>query len=503
MSLTKVTYSMIKGAEINVLDYMTAAEIADVQANSGTVDVAAKIRLALDDAADVGGVVYFPPGTYYVPSTIMIPVTSASGGVTGKPIHLVGYGAILKGAGAGSQGSIFESGAQNYSTGGTSNWLEADEACLHRQQIIEGFEFQEVEYGMKLKNFVNQCLVTQCKAGATVYTLVYAYRCFYCGFTYNSQRSALPSATYARFKFQGFVNVEAIYGNSAGNSAQAAGSRGYGFWFSGGTSGLCSTNNSAENLDIGLYIRGSTYGANFTGWYFEGNETSDITIEDANAKYGLTIDNCWLYSDTAVVASAWYSGELGKSNYILNTSIVDISDTDNYCTVWLPRHISGNSGTTEYDYNVIPATWTVAPSCLIKTQLSSYVDSTGPSSPTSALATDYFSDDLIVPRHYVGDGSAGKVPYCSVDTTVFGTVTIDTKINYSIYPVGLRFDFKVTDSVDSYFVSGWVSGTNVFRDDAVVALTVTASNNGGYYRLVITGLSAATGSVLYGSARIL
>jgi hypothetical protein len=501
MALTKATYAMVQGAPINVFDYMTPDEIANITSNTGTTDVAAKIRLALDDAAVRGGVVYFPPGTYYVPSTIMIPVTSASGGVTGQPMHLLGYKATLKGAGAVTQGSIFESGAENYSTGGTSNWLQPDEACLHRQQIIEGFQFREVEYGMRLKNFINQCVVTQCSADATVYTLVYAFRCFYCAFTYNQQRAALPSATYARFKFQGFVNVETIYGNIAGNSAQSAGSRGYGFWFSGGTSGFCATNNAAENLDEGLRINGAVYGGLIHGWYFEGNSTADIVIADANAKRGLTIDGCWMDSANGLTSVGWYSGEFGKGNYITGT--VDASSNDNYATFWLPRVLSGNAGATEYNLSIIPASWNLAKSCQIKTQLSSYIDASGPSSPTSALANDYFGTNLIVPRHYVGQGGSSKLPYCLTDSTTLGQITIDTKIVFSSNPSSVRFDLKATDASGSYILCGWVNDTTVLRDDAVGGKTIAASNNGGFYRLLITGLDPASAASVIGSVRIL
>jgi hypothetical protein len=50
MALTKVTYSMIQGSSLNVFDFMTAAQIADVQAGSLSVDVTAAIQAAVDYA---------------------------------------------------------------------------------------------------------------------------------------------------------------------------------------------------------------------------------------------------------------------------------------------------------------------------------------------------------------------------------------------------------------------------------------------------------------------
>ena len=47
MSLTKVSYSMIQGAPINAFDYMTPAQIADVQAGTMLQDVTAALQAAL------------------------------------------------------------------------------------------------------------------------------------------------------------------------------------------------------------------------------------------------------------------------------------------------------------------------------------------------------------------------------------------------------------------------------------------------------------------------
>ena len=68
MALTKATYSMISGAQVNVFDYMTPAQIADVQARTGLIDMTSAIIAAIA-ATGVVGVLYFPAG-YYGVSTI-------------------------------------------------------------------------------------------------------------------------------------------------------------------------------------------------------------------------------------------------------------------------------------------------------------------------------------------------------------------------------------------------------------------------------------------------
>lgn len=92
MSLTKVTNSMIQGAFVNALDYLTPAEITDVQSNTGSIDITAKVQAAIDAASAIGSVggafVYFPTGTYSV-STL----------TWGQQVSMIGeghYSSIIK-----------------------------------------------------------------------------------------------------------------------------------------------------------------------------------------------------------------------------------------------------------------------------------------------------------------------------------------------------------------------------------------------------------------------
>lgn len=66
MALTKVTNSMIRSAPVNVLDYMTDAQITAVQAYTFVTDVTAACQLALNDARANNLDCYFPAGGYLV-----------------------------------------------------------------------------------------------------------------------------------------------------------------------------------------------------------------------------------------------------------------------------------------------------------------------------------------------------------------------------------------------------------------------------------------------------
>lgn len=84
---------------ISVFDFMTAAQIADVQARTALVDVRASIQAAVDYAGVLGGgTVWFPSGTYLV--------TNGNPGATNwdnkVAIWLLGDNVVLQGSGVGA-----------------------------------------------------------------------------------------------------------------------------------------------------------------------------------------------------------------------------------------------------------------------------------------------------------------------------------------------------------------------------------------------------------------
>ena len=93
MALTKVTNSMISGAQVNVFDFMTPAQIASVQARDKVEDVTTAVVAALSSLG-TGGRIRFPKGLYRVTSEIYIP----------PGINVVGDG-LFGGTGAYDQGA--------------------------------------------------------------------------------------------------------------------------------------------------------------------------------------------------------------------------------------------------------------------------------------------------------------------------------------------------------------------------------------------------------------
>jgi hypothetical protein len=103
MSLTKVSYSMISGAPVNVFDFMTAAQIADVQSGTGSIDCLAAFNAAIasfpNNAAfapyNGGNTVVVPQGTYYLSGQLNISRQIILSGVT-TPDGNAWSGSILK-----------------------------------------------------------------------------------------------------------------------------------------------------------------------------------------------------------------------------------------------------------------------------------------------------------------------------------------------------------------------------------------------------------------------
>lgn len=112
MSLTKVSYSMVSGAPVNVFDFLTAAQIADVQAGTLGIDCAAAIQSAFTKAGN-NGYVFFPTGNYKVATTITYSCSFGGDqgmGATG-PGSGVWYGTYITFTGS---GNAFQASAQLY-----------------------------------------------------------------------------------------------------------------------------------------------------------------------------------------------------------------------------------------------------------------------------------------------------------------------------------------------------------------------------------------------------
>ena len=496
----------------------------------GSTDDAVAIRKAFDAAAaSGGGVVIFSPGKEYgIGSKVYLPRTSPSF----RALRIQGHGAALIAIGSlantstTANGVMFETGQQTYSTSASGN-AGSPEVYVHRNLIIEGLQFRNGGIAIKLYNAIQGCSIKDCSFNLCK-TNIYAERSFYAQFINNStiDRWVPPSGTsftdpnQACFVFKTFANVQNIQGNSAVGSSATTGNRGVGFCFTGGVSSIVALNNSAEHLEIGLYIESAIYGLSIQSWYFEATATA-IQIKDANFKRSLAIDGCWFYCPIAVQAESWRSGVLGPNNFYRtwdvgseDDAIVNIDNpfsnssnaANNACTVFMPTRDFGDNELSSWTY--LPAGWqigngvrlvrndsffqnTIGPSQALCGQFEPTTVTGGPSKAYVALSTGQGSADIGVPF--------------AAKTTNAQSWYFDTKIGYnSGLESGIAFDFTLFDSSigGTRRLSGRISGTTVFRHDAD-AFTVTASDNLGYYRITVSIAQSTTGVSIMGGVRVI
>ena len=468
---------------------------------SGDADWAPATRRALDNAAagsaiGYGGEVFFPGGMgiYDIPTTVILPRCNG-------PLRIWTAGGLIQGAGAGV-GTIFETGQGTVSTGGVSNF-GTNELYLHYNTVIEGFQFKNCENALKLNNFIQGCVVRNCGAIVGVQRLVWGRRCFYMNVLNNSVLTshdpAVSADTDACFRFEDNNNGMVVMGNSALRSVNTKGS---GFYFAQGCSSVVFEGNTAERCNKGLVIEGAVYGMSVRNNSFEANSI-DLAIEDGNYKDGLDVDGNWFYSAIAVQAVTWRSGQLGRNNHYegLGDVTIDNSLTSdgalNSLDVYLPRAVVDES--TARTMAVIPANWLLNGSIIVHRQASIYLAATGPAAPRALLTETSLGPTMLAAHNFVGDpglkrfyASDGGLPFCTVTNNTSpgpGTLVVDTQIAWDTYAVGARFDFVVLDSIDTFRICGWVSGTTVFRDDAL-SKTCVASINSGKLRLTLGDFTA-------------
>lgn len=143
MALTKVTYSMIEGAAVSVLDFGAVGD--------GSTDDTAAIQAAIDSLSPDGGAVWFPVGTYKVSAQINIPLA------VWKPVVLSGAGnSIIESTHNGivfndSTGNIRVENLRFYGPGSGNTSSKAIKSFLS-QGWIRGCYFKDYYVGIDIAN---------------------------------------------------------------------------------------------------------------------------------------------------------------------------------------------------------------------------------------------------------------------------------------------------------------------------------------------------------------
>lgn len=109
MSITKVTYSMIDGAPVNVKDFGAVGDF--VPASGAGTDNRAALQAAFTSIGSTGGTLVIPPGNYYLGSEAVVNIAALELGVYGgtsgqvvRNINIEAYGATFY---LGNVGKVF------------------------------------------------------------------------------------------------------------------------------------------------------------------------------------------------------------------------------------------------------------------------------------------------------------------------------------------------------------------------------------------------------------
>jgi hypothetical protein len=461
----------------------------------GVTDDGPAIRLALDAVATTGGTVDFPQGAQVkVVGTVFIPQRIDPATVNARGIRLRGNDCTIIGDGS---STIFESGTGTKSTvalGGASNWPLGNElsTTIHYNSAITGFNFRSFGTAMKLKNWIQGCVVQQCYGSDFSGSLLWTNRSFYLG-QYDLTGRPFQSSradTTAIFRHDGFNNTMAMAGIHGSGIGPDTFTHGTGILFDGGTEGQTLNNGiSFEACKVGIELKSIVYSLDINGVYFEVCDTA-IKSTGANLNH-LNIDNCRFNAvSTNLNVDNWVSGEFGPGNDTQSGIVTFGIGCTN--TVHLPAlSLSELNHTT---WVAKPANWTINAGCQVRRNEMIFNSGVGFSSIWFRNNPNSSGLSGIVPKSYTGDcfNVGGTIPYCTVSGVGTGTLTITTKIAWNPNLAAVRFDLLVNHS-SAAVIAGVLSANNtVFRDDAVAGITITPSDSGGFLRFTMSGFGTIT-----------
>jgi hypothetical protein len=194
MSLTKVSYSMIRGAVANVLDFGATGD--------GSTDDTAAIQAAIDHIDNLGnGVVYVPTGTYKLTSPLLMPygVSMRGDGGTATIFSCLNCDCLNFDSASYDGGLMFYSDfAVTSHAGTTGNWAaivsilpsggtfgvdSRDGLYFYRLRIYD--MNQAFVFNACWETHINECRVFRCNQAVSLGNYCLLFRITDCNFTYE------------------------------------------------------------------------------------------------------------------------------------------------------------------------------------------------------------------------------------------------------------------------------------------------------------------------------
>lgn len=421
------------------------------------------------------------PGAANIPVHILFPYgaqVKVSGTIYLPPMCTIDLnGSTLTGTNA---NTMFESG---YWNGGTvvTNFGQPNESQLcYKTEVSNGF-VNGCNIAFNLFNFGENSALYNIHF-ANINQAVYAKRCFFSVHRRLFARYPINAASLPCFHFDDEVNSMDLDG-------LAAVGWNVGTKFSGAKRGTWVHNCSMEAGVDGFNIFNDTLGLYIgPGNYFENLSGVALKFDAGGNHDNIVIDGNWFEQLTggALTGSTITSGRWGM-NRLGNGTVQQATNFTNRMLIQIPTDSTANNATA-----ALPAAYTVGDTNLVDYVKHIYDSGTGLATVKGRVHGN------VAPVMYAGDVGAAKngtVPFAtnlSVTTTV---VTIDTNIRYRDGMMG-GWSLVITDG-GTLVITGLFIGTTK-TDVANAGKTVTLSNNAGFLRIAVTGLtnaSACTGYV--------
>ena len=308
MSLTKATYSMIKGAVVNVLDYGSVGD--------GTTDNGTAIQAAIN-ACPVGGTVYFPQGYYRTTTQItMKNNVSLLGEGVGSQLFMDGNNTLLY--------SAYQREVRYEKLGFFSNNTNSANSCVYLYRVDASYmDFRALGGVTALK--MQGCLLNEIRYHCSVNKPQGAVNWIYSGWTLSATQNGLylntafgsldgdvatNSNTFINNVIEGVVYGVYVYGQNPA-SVVTGGIGEFDNQFIGGTT---------EGNSIGFYADGTYQSMSIDGLHFEANGQDIILTRTVNVK----ISNSYIGSSISALQSVYFvdSANISIENcYIRSLSI--------------------------------------------------------------------------------------------------------------------------------------------------------------------------------------
>jgi len=261
MSLTKVSYSMINGASVNVNDFGAVGD--------GTTDDTLEIQAALSYAFDNNKNLVFGTGqTYLISATLIIPqyldLKYTGIAIDGKFCTIERNGNF----------ALFTSGYDNSGTL-TTNYGTALDSHYSQGIRLQNFNFTSTSLfavaALKIQDWHQGCqLANMTFAGCEI--AMQANNTYYS--TFDSLQTSGGSGTSPMFQWLSNINLNRV------SNCVAVNTGGTSYYFGGGVTALTFTGNSIEGCADGVVFTASVYDATIENNYIEGFTDTAIVFND-------------------------------------------------------------------------------------------------------------------------------------------------------------------------------------------------------------------------------